>query len=695
MRHFHRVIIGVGLLLCLTGGEANADRFTRDVGSGGASWSDLAIRWVALDDTTVPGAIQPKELRPWENVMSGEGEARNIFELAWHNRKDQLEVFGHELGINPRVWPGHFFGDEALAFLDGDSTTATRVYSVVSQEEFDSHASLTGGAFASGFRQDWRETYTLDLGITVPVERIRFYPPQTGLDDQTGVPKKRLSPQGFELSIQRYPEDYLLLGTEPISQIQPLGALENVILRTLYNSESIVDLEIPLQPLRFIRLNVGILRQLYTMAELEVYGRGVPPEVEYVSGAIDMGEPVNFGAIEYSFRRVRRTDSDELIDDPDAPVTLRLQTKSGHDSSPAAYFIISELGTDVEATPGEYQAARDPKSCCQSLRLPGVRSAITEDETNWTGWSSPYSGSGDQNRSADGRRYLQFRFEMETDDVLAYGILDSLRFEYSPLLAQSVVSEVSLVEDPEMEVIEVPAGEERRFALDVRAEFGGSGQVGFDAVRLEVPPDSRYVGLEMEEAATGFAPVPEDSVHLERTALTVFFSSNRIDRNNNKPVRITLDAAVVNSSTVITGDVIALDSDLLPQSLDAGDANPEVAGNTLTVYAVEGTLDILVDVAVTPSVLTPNRDNINDNVTITYSLQKIETGDVEMAIYDLNGRRVVDLSPGERGQGTFVETWKGTDDDGATVMPGIYLCRIAVVTESGCIETMKLIPVAY
>ena len=56
----------------LDGAAAQTQRYT--VGVDGPAWRELATRWVALDDTTVPGAVQPKELRPWENVMVGAGE---------------------------------------------------------------------------------------------------------------------------------------------------------------------------------------------------------------------------------------------------------------------------------------------------------------------------------------------------------------------------------------------------------------------------------------------------------------------------------------------------------------------------------------------------------------------------------------------------------------------------------------------
>ena len=106
-------------------------------------------------------------------------------------------------------------------------------------------------------------------------------------------------------------------------------------------------------------------------------------------------------------------------------------------------------------------------------------------------------------------------------------------------------------------------------------------------------------------------------------------------------------------------------------------------------------LAALAAVSVLPAVLTPNGDNVNDSVRISYRIQGIESGDVAIEILDLSGRTVRELSPGPRGQGTYVEDWNGTDESGVLVAPGVYLCRVAVSTQSGDEETLKLLPVAY
>ena len=104
-------------------------------------------------------------------------------------------------------------------------------------------------------------------------------------------------------------------------------------------------------------------------------------------------------------------------------------------------------------------------------------SAVSFSTTRPTGhtWSSPYRSSGQLNRSPDGRQYLQFRATFLTDDVLSIGRLDSLQFEISPLLASSLIGEVSLAGaastglTTEAQPAEFPVGERRQLHFDIAA----------------------------------------------------------------------------------------------------------------------------------------------------------------------------------------------------------------------------------
>ncbi|MBI2505012.1 MAG: hypothetical protein HYW07_17475 [Candidatus Latescibacteria bacterium] len=676
----------VGMSLALAGKGALAERSTYTIGGAGRGWGEVTQYRVALDDTTLPGAIQPEELKPWENIVVGAAPLTNIFGFEWHRGKGGLGVFGRELGLNPRFWIAGG-GQPPPEIIDGDERTSSGLLQLVPQEELAQYNTATSSAYEAGIRDVNYEIYTLDLGIPVPVERIRFFPPQQGVD-RRGVPNKNDAPQGFEVSVALHPEEFLLLEGESL----PWHSLEQVVERTLANSRSIVEVNFPLQAIRFIRLNLSLMPQFYTLAEIQAFGAGFPPITRFTSRAIDFGEPVNFGGISYAFHKFRQAPDGSQREDPQAPARLVLETKSGLDDTPLAYFVVDELGGDREVSQKEYERAPPPRIDRSDLRLPGIRSAIAEDRKTWTPWSSPYSSSGAPNRSADGRRFLQFRFALESDEVMAFGRLDSLSFEYSPLLAAEVLGEISLVRDPASRIAEVLAGREEIFACDIRASFGAPGQAGFDGVRLDVPPGSRFIGLEMGEP---LAEVVPDSVAVRERELVVFFPSHPVTAASERPVRIVLGATLLNASAFFTGEVFSLESDDLPQSIEPGDANPAVAANTLQIYAAQPRLRSLAGLEVSPRVMTPNSDGRNDQAQIAFKVMEVEDSQVEIGVFDLQGRQVRRLVVARRGAGSYAEVWDGTDDRGARVVPGIYLCRVAVRTGSGVVEAVQTLAVAH
>jgi hypothetical protein len=681
-----RIALALLLVTALAVGQAGAERFRATIGGHGRLWSEAAERWTALDDTTALGAVQPKELRPWENIIVGPQKQANIFGFAWYRGKTGMAAFGLELGLNPRIWSADN-GKTPPEVFDGDPTTFTALIQLVPRREYGQYSTATSAGWETGIQILDNEVHTLDLGIEVPVNRIRFYPPQQGRD-RRGVPNKNTAPQGFEVSVARYPQEFLLVASEGY----PWHALDQVVQRTLNNSASIVDLTFPLQPVRFIRIDLSLMHQAYSLAEIEAYGEGFPPVTRFISKAVDFMEPVNFGEITYAFHKFRRDASGELREDPQAPVRLVLETKTGLDDASLAYHVVDELGRDVEVTQKEYERADPPRIERSGLRLPGMRGPVAEDLETWSPWTSPYSRSGEQNRSADGRRYLQFRFNLESDDVLAWGRLDSLSFEYSPLLVEQVVGEVSLAQDPTVRVLEVPAGVEQVFACDIRASFGSPPQSGFNGVRLDVPSGGRFLGLEM---GIPLVQVEPDSFREQQGHILVYFPSHRVNADHDRPVRILLETALLNSSTFFTGDVFDTESDNLPQSINPGDANPDVATDALQVYASQPRMGVLTGFAVEPLVLTPNGDGVNDRARIGFKVLQIEHGQVGIEVLALDGRRISSLSTVSQGQGSYEVFWDGTDEGGGMAAAGIYLCRVTVDTESGAAEAIKPICVAY
>ena len=672
------VIVSVAIAM-LTTPAAMAQRREYIVGGGGTPWREVAEWSIALNDTTVPGAIQPKELKPWENLLAGPDPGTNILGFAWHFEKYNLEKQGHVLGLNPRVW-----GPWAplMNLLDGNESTGTGLRKLVHYRDWDPY----GNGGSKGFIVS-NEVYTLDLGVPLPADRVRFFPRQEGVDVR-GVPYSRHVPRAFEVSVALRPQPYLLLEIEP----WPFRPLERMVASNLSNSARIVDVEFPLQPIRFIRLDFSLRPQTYSLAEIQAYGGGFLPQCEYTSRLIDLGEPVSFGRIAFGLVPVRRREDGSLVEDRAAPVQFLLETRTGRDDTPLVYYVVDEVGRDVEVTKEEYDRAKAPLSSRPGLRFPGRRSAVVEDRENWTPWSSPYRTSGQANRSADSRRYLQFRFRLESDEVWCFGRLDSLSFEYSPLLAQEVVGEVSLAADPARQTVEVAAGVDQLFACDVRAVFGETTDGGFDGLRLSVPEYGRFVRLEMGDPLLEVTP---DRVEEEGGQVTVYFPAHRIDASRNAALRLTVAATLLTASHVFQGEVFDSESDNLPQSLEAGDAHPGVHSNSLQVYSEAVPVPVLFGLTALPGILTPNGDGVNDRIQIRYTLMGVESTWAVIEIRDLAGRPVCELLSAWQLRGHHQVMWDGCVAGGRLAPPGTYICQVAVETESGRVERAKLVSVAY
>jgi hypothetical protein len=460
-----------------------------------------------------------------------------------------------------------------------------------------------------------------------------------------------------------------------------------------------VEITFPPELLRFIRIKLNLMPQTYALAEIEVYGEGFPPVSRYTSEVINFGTPVNFGRIFYKFTKFRKTPDGELIEDADAPVRLSLETKSGLDDSPWAYHLIGELGEEKEVTRNEYRLALPPKegfSGSAGSKVPrfGTQASITEDRENWDARSSPYAQSGEEIQSSDGRQYLQFMFSIESDDIFATGRLDSVAFEYSPLLVKRVVGEVSLLDEPNPSggVAEVPAGVDTIFSYDIRAEFDASNQSGFDGINMDVPLETKFLRLEMGDP---LSVVKEDSVVVGKKNLIVYFPSHKITMAENQPVRVTFKTTILSSNTYFTGNIFNTASDNLPQSIDPGDANPEVSTGQIRIFALGPSLDILSSVEVFPRIITPNGDQRNDQASISFNILQVEQASVVIEIYDMSGRKVKQVLSESRGKGSHSEQWDGKDDQGTLVPPGAYICKVAAHTGKGVVEETRTLSVVY
>lgn len=670
-----RAVLGSLVVLLILWTNAETEIAHLVIGRGGTPWADLVEQWIALDDTTYPGAILPREIRPEENLLRSaqakEKELKNIFGYAWsvYKGRRDMEAREYELGWNPRIWLGG--AAEATAFaglIDGDET----------------RSAYSG---SSGW-------LTVDLGIAVPVDSVSFFPPQHGMDS-AGRLYKDLYPRGYAVSFALSPVDWLIYEPETDAQGRVVyHPLDDVVKETFGNTEAIISVGFEPRFARFVRFYLGGVIQTFALAEVKVYGRGFPAVARYISKPIPFTDPVSFGRVWWKFTRFRQTLDGEIVEDPDAPVRLRLQTRSGIDDNPKVYHVYDELGRQQVVDEGTYRAAAAATIGASQIGVPGYRGAVTEDTEHWDPWSSPYRYSGEDIRSSDARTYLQFKFAIETDDPFAFGRLDSLAFEYAPLLARDVVGELSLLDQPNPlgGVVQIPTGVNTTFAYDVRAEFDSPEQTGFDAVEIDVPPNTEFLRLEMGDPLVTVSP---DSVIQRSEKLVVYFPSRKITRETYTPLRVLFRTAVFYASVYFTGQVLDVLGDHLPQSITPGNANEKVSTNDVRVLALGTSLEVLSPVHIVPRAMTPNGDGVDDQTVVSFSVSGSQDALVSVEVYDLSGGKVNTLRSGRGGTGRYAERWDGTHEDGELVSPGIYLVRVKVDVDAGVFERTQPLFVLY
>ncbi|MFA6110509.1 MAG: hypothetical protein WDA75_17235, partial [Candidatus Latescibacterota bacterium] len=558
-----RVFLGLAVAVVLQGSAlAQGGPSAWVVGGHGDAWHTQAWRWIALEDTTRPGSLRLQQLPAGHNLLGERVREninlpRNVFGYKWTTKRGRygMEVDTLLIGWHPRIWQGGAAEATGLrTLIDGDELTATWVYALSATQQ---RTDVT-----------W---FTLDLGVPVPIDSVVFMPPQYGLHS-SGQLFRSMSPEAYEVSRTDDLIDWLIFDDETTSTgTTKYHGLSEVIGSTYSNSESEVGLPCQLRFTRFIRLRFGGVRTTGVLSEIKAFGKGFPQEGRYLSVVHSFSEPVSFGKVYWHFTRYRlEPQSGTISEDPDAPVTVAIRTRSGDDADPQAYYKYDELGRQIEVDRATYYAADAPRGAFED-GLPDFRAALLDDVGHWNAWSVNYEGSGDEIRSSDGRQYFQFRVEMTTEDPLAFGVLDSLAFEVSPLLADSVVAELSLPNQPGTRGagVEVPLGVDTVFLYDLRTVFTSSGKPGFDTVELDVPAGSRLEGLEINgvQAAEGsdYALLPTQNGRLSLAFPTP------IKRTTNLRARIR--AAVYHRSVFLGGQVLDRTSGAayLPQSIEGGD----------------------------------------------------------------------------------------------------------------------------
>ena len=685
---FSIVVLGAVLWACE---DAVAQESWWQVGgSTGVPWEEVADSKLMVDDTAAPGALQPRELKPDENLLPQLGPW-----WRWRIPTDDAFRPGH-----PRLWLSvnsiSFYQPmDVTLSVDGDPTT---------YQEIRDFANILADEVVQSF-------YTIDLGAPVPAERFVFYPPE-GVSPDTDEPFfPNYVLQNYQLwggrdaqSKQIQAEEtsgYTWTGKGPCCPLEVLLGQEET------NDDAVTEIGFPLQHLRFFRLmflpdtfdlNGNLIIHRWANAEMEVYGRGFAPRATWESQVVDLGRDVNFGRVAFAVSKWRRDpegDQLEPVSETSAGVQVEIQT--GRDPTPIIHNAFNDLGKFTEVSKAQWEKL-SPIEARGSTEAPGFRGPKADDQENWSFWSLPLQESGVHPRMPWGR-YFRLRVRLNTDAIWEYARLESLRVEIAPLLADRVVGEVA-VEDqaqPEGGLSRMSAGEMTPVVFEMKAEFVGSARTGFDALRVRTPASGLFQRLEMGSTEAKLSAATPDSVVVEMNGFTVYLP-RRVEADGDQRVRLGLEAVLYGVAGKFGAEVFDRQQEHLLQKVEDGDASSQMGTNQLLIVASPESVKggVLGQLEVQPVGFTPQGDGLNEQVQISYTLFRVlAAAEVEVEVVALNGERVWHRRMGRQGNGRHSVEWDGRAAAGQLVEPGLYLARVQVKTDQGRFARLQPIAVIY
>jgi hypothetical protein len=435
--------------------------------------------------------------------------------------------------------------------------------------------------------------------------------------------------------------------------------------------------EFPLQEVRYIEVRrlgfSGTQEEEGNLGEIQAYGEGYVSEVTLTSPFIQLDRPRLFAAVDWEGEappgtriEVRTRSGDQLIEIPH-------------------YFAIT--GREISRQLWE----RIPESQRPPVRIEEVPGP------EWSNWSEGYREPGEAFKSPSPRRMVQAQVRLLSEEPLQAAAIQRLSLHFESPLVDQVLGEIW----PAWGVV---PGQEQEFALYLKPRFG-AGNPGFDRLRLSSSSSAPIEVLELrsgtdgELRAGGGRQLWPGTWRLEEGAGEVGLVPPRPVNSGEAVYALRFRTRVFLQSTVFAAMLERQSRPGTLQQASPGDASGLAPSQTLVVVSELGDQPLLDEVAVAPALFTPNGDGVNDQAQVRFSIFHLEAARVvSVGVYDLQGRRVRDLSvQEERPSGEHRLPWDGRDEGGRLVPPGMYLVRIRFETDSGATHTqaVRLVGVVY
>lgn len=245
--------------------------------------------------------------------------------------------------------------------------------------------------------------------------------------------------------------------------------------------------------------------------------------------------------------------------------------------------------------------------------------------------------------------------------------------EFFAPLAQEVIGEIYPVA--------AAPGVEQEFSYFLRAPVTSA---GFDRLAVEASTPLRFAGTFLNGERTAAEVQPNGKGFQVRFLRSV---------HQGELVEVRFDAAIFLDATRF--EVFLEDRQQgMRQRVEPGDATERVASST-DVVRLPMSSGLVANLAISPPVLTPNGDGINDEIHVGFALVNVlESRPLYLRIFDLAGRMVREVEKeGLAGSQTFI--WDGRGDGGKLVPPGTYLLRLTIEGDARSEALNRLVQVVY
>ena len=416
--------------------------------------------------------------------------------------------------------------------------------------------------------------------------------------------------------------------------------------------------EFGLVPTRFIRLlwkswEASNRRGFRGFAEeFQVFGEGFPQNLEFSSHIIDLQNPKSLNALSW---------------DADIPPGTRLEVRSRSGNAVESQLTYYDKN-DKEVTERKYDKL-----------IPSFKGRIDTLQVigdDWSAWSKLYAFSGQEFQSPSPRRYAQLQVRMVTDDPAAAVQLNALEIAFSDPISQRAVSEIFPVQ--------VTPGVESQFQLFFRPR--ATKTTGFDRLFLESPTSTHFTSARLNDE-----PVAVQAESVE-SGFQVTFPRPLSDDDL---VELRFTAQIFQQSTPFA--LFIQDSrsaDTSRQRVDSGDATDQVISST-NIVSLPVERDLLLNVAFNTTVLTPNGDGINDEITVLADVVNIlEPRLLRLRLYNLAGHLLAEKSQTVTAGSQRLD-WDGRDRLGQRVAPGLYLFELHIDGDARQQRLQRAISVVY